>query len=203
MSLLFHVLLNISRFVPLSIRPESSTRKSKISAMSPGVMPACKCGAAWRSISVSTAPGLTAHTRILYGLPSTARISVNPATPAFDTLYALRPGNFSTPFTPESEEKLTITPERCSAMIRKASRQHKNVPRRFTASTRSQVDTSISTREVKRLFPRNSQEYRRVHRPAWPVEKEHAHLLRERHRPRWTTRGILRVQSQRRPRLKG
>src|SRR5258707_8053651 len=56
------------------------------------------------------APGLIAQTRILWGLPSTARISVNPAIPDFETLYALKPGNFSTPFTPESEEMLTITP---------------------------------------------------------------------------------------------
>src|SRR6266702_7422861 len=143
--LLFHALLNISRLVPLSILPESSARKSKISARSSAVMPAFKCGAACRSISVSTAPGLTAHTRILYGLPSTARISVKLATPAFETLYALNPGNFSTPFTPESEERLTITPECCAAMIRNASRQHRNVPRRLTAITRSQVAVSIST----------------------------------------------------------
>src|SRR6266487_3120745 len=133
--LLFHALLNISRLVPLSMLPESSARKSKILARSSGVIPAFKCGAAWTSISVSTAPGLTAHMRILYGLPSTASISVKLATPAFETLYALSPGNFSTPFTPEREERLIITPEHCAAMTRKASRQHKNVPRRLTPRT--------------------------------------------------------------------
>src|SRR5260370_36851413 len=146
-------LLKISRLVPLNIRPESSARKSKISAMSSGVMPAFKCGAAWRSISVSTAPGLTAHTRILYVLPSTARISVKLATPAFETLYALSPGNFSTPLTPESEERLIITPECCDVMMRKASRQHKNAPRRLTPRTWSQVATSISTTGREATIP--------------------------------------------------
>ena len=60
-----YLLLNISMLLPLSIRPESPARKSKISAISSGVMPALRCGAACCSISVSTAPGLTAQTRIL------------------------------------------------------------------------------------------------------------------------------------------
>src|SRR5579859_7327144 len=148
-----YALLKISRFVPLNIRPESSARKSKISAMSSGVMPGRRCGAAWRSISVSTAPGLMAHTRMLSGLPSTARISVRLATPAFETLYALRPGNFSTPFTPESDEKLIITPARCSAITRKASRQHRNVPRKLALMTLSHVAASISTKGFTATIP--------------------------------------------------
>src|SRR2546425_13035767 len=63
---ILYALLKISMLVPLSMRPESAARKSKISARSSGVMPAFRCGAAWRNISVSTAPGLTAHTRMLY-----------------------------------------------------------------------------------------------------------------------------------------
>src|SRR5579871_4817778 len=81
---------------------------------------------------------------MLCGRPSTASISLRPATPNFEVLYALRPGNFSTPRTPESEERLIMTPPPCGIIARNASRQHKNVPRRFTPSTVSQVAVAIS-----------------------------------------------------------
>ncbi len=87
-----HAFEKISRFVPLSGRASGPTRNSRMRASSSGVMPARRCGAASRSISVSTAPGLTATTRMPCGRPSTARISLSPATPNFDVSYALRRG---------------------------------------------------------------------------------------------------------------
>ena len=65
-------------------------------AICSGVMPALKCGAASRSISGIHRAGADGdHADALCGRPSTARISLSPATPNFETTYALRPGNFS------------------------------------------------------------------------------------------------------------
>ena len=49
-------------------------------ATSAGVVWVRKCGAAWRNMVVSTAPGATPLTRILRLLPSAASASVNPVS---------------------------------------------------------------------------------------------------------------------------
>src|SRR5258706_8877911 len=87
------------------------------------------------------------------GRPSTARISLSPATPNFDVLYALRPGNFSTPRTPESEERLTMTPPPRGIIARKAARQQRKVPRRLTPSTSSQIAASMRSKGTRATAP--------------------------------------------------
>jgi hypothetical protein len=58
-------LLKMGMLTPLRWLASSLARKKRVCARSSGVMPAFNYGAAWRSISVSTAPGLTASTRML------------------------------------------------------------------------------------------------------------------------------------------
>ena len=82
-------------FAPLAAASGLSSSATISSATSSGVRPGRRSGFARRSISVSTAPGLTQIALIPSALPSTAIASVSPMTPYLETLYAVSPGNFS------------------------------------------------------------------------------------------------------------
>src|SRR5207248_1154110 len=90
-----HRLEKIGMLAPDNGARSRSSRATMSRPVSSAESPAFSCGAAARSISVSTAPG-EMHTALMpRSRPSTASISVSPTTPYFETLYARRPGNFS------------------------------------------------------------------------------------------------------------
>src|SRR5205807_550489 len=91
----FHRLENSGMFAPLIASNSPSRSWTMRRPTSSGCKPGFRCGAARRSISVSTAPGLRHTALIPCSRPSTAMASVRPMTPYFETLYADSPGNFS------------------------------------------------------------------------------------------------------------
>jgi hypothetical protein len=121
-------------FAPLAGASGLSSRATINAATSSGVRPGRRAGLARRSISVSTAPGLTQMALMPCGLPSTAIASVRPMTPNLDTLYAASPGNFSVAYTPDSDAMVTIRPSPAEAIGVNAARQHRNAPVRLIPS---------------------------------------------------------------------
>src|SRR5437763_946151 len=77
-------------------------------------------------------------------LPSAATASVKPMTPYLETLYAVRPGNFSVAYTPERDAMLTIRPSPAVRIAANAARQHRNEPVRLTASVCCQISEVVS-----------------------------------------------------------
>src|SRR5207245_6248531 len=78
-------LLKIGIFRPLRAAAESLARKRTNRAVCSGVIRAFSPGTALARSVVSTAPGERATTRMLTGLPSTARASVSPTIPNLAT----------------------------------------------------------------------------------------------------------------------
>ena len=73
-------------FAPLAGASGLSSSATISPATSSGVRPGRRSGLARRSISVSTAPGLTQMALMPCFLPSTAIASVRPMTPYLETL---------------------------------------------------------------------------------------------------------------------
>src|SRR3989440_6681597 len=100
---------------------------------------------ATRSMAVSTEPGLIALTRIPNSRPSTASASVRPARPDLAATYAAMPRNFSAPAIPDRLDTMTIAPPP-RRIRRKASRLHRNAPRKPAPSCSSQSRMLVSTK---------------------------------------------------------
>src|SRR5439155_26015025 len=79
-------------------------------------------------------------------LPSAATASVKPMTPYLETVYAVRPGNFSVAYTPERDAMLTIRPWPALRIAGNAARQHRNEPVRLTANVSCQNAYVISAK---------------------------------------------------------
>src|SRR6202140_4775252 len=79
-------LLKMGMLVPESGAASGVTSHATIAARSSGVMRARRCGAAFCSRAVSTAPGLTQTQRMPCSRPSSATASVRAMTPALATL---------------------------------------------------------------------------------------------------------------------
>src|SRR5947208_16698084 len=94
---------------------------------------------------MSTAQGRRRVELIPCARPSTAIASVRPTTPYLETLYAVRPGNFSVAYTPEREAMLTIRPPPELRIAANAARQQRNEPVRLTASVRCQISRVVSS----------------------------------------------------------
>jgi hypothetical protein len=166
-------------FAPLAAASGLSSSATISSATSCGVRPGRSAGLARRSISVSTAPGLRQMALMPCSLPSTAIASVRPMTPYLDTLYAASPGNFSVPYTPDSEAMLTIRPSPAGAMAANAARQHKNAPVRLTASVSSHIRAVVSANGAGVSTPAAQ-----TSAPTWPTRPASANR-------RWTPASLL------------
>src|SRR3954451_7009583 len=126
----------------------SHTTTAATSAGSPNRLIACgRRISSWRSgvsldiSGVMIAPGQTALTRIPWLAYSTAAFFVSPPMPCLLAVYAL---SSRTARRPAFEDVLTIAPPPSSSMRRIWCFIPRNVPRRFTAMTRSKSSSSVS-----------------------------------------------------------
>src|SRR3954452_555856 len=126
----------------------SQTTTAATSAGSPKRLIACgRRISAWRSgvsldiSGVMIAPGQTALTRMPWLASSTAAFFVTPPMPCLLAVYAL---SSRTARRPAFEDVLTIAPPPSSSIRRIWCFMPRNVPRRFTAMTRSKSSSSVS-----------------------------------------------------------
>src|SRR3954451_17216358 len=135
----------------------SHTTTAAPSAGSPKRLIACgRRISSWRSgvsllmSGVMIAPGQTAFTRIPSLAYSTAAFFVRPPMPCLLAVYAL---SSRTARSPAFEDVLTIAPPPSSSMRRIWCFIPRNVPRRFTAMTRSKSSSSVSCRSLCTPMP--------------------------------------------------